>query len=73
MSSSFGREKSRDSVPKAETLCALARPHLTNPAWTLEAAARQGYLPQWWPEQYLSGKSQLERNVQRAQASESRV
>ena len=24
-------------------LCALARPHLTNPAWTLEAAARQGY------------------------------
>jgi anthraniloyl-CoA monooxygenase len=53
-------------------LCALARPHLTNPAWTLEAAARQGYTPQWWPEPYLSGKSQLERNVQRATASESR-
>jgi anthraniloyl-CoA monooxygenase len=47
-------------------LCALARPHLTNPAWTLEAAARQGYEPQWWPNQYLSGKSQLERNLQRA-------
>jgi anthraniloyl-CoA monooxygenase len=46
-------------------LCALARPHLTNPAWTLEAAARQGYAPQWWPNQYLSGKSQLERNLQR--------
>ena len=24
-------------------LCALARPHLADPAWTLEAAARQGY------------------------------
>ena len=47
-------------------LCALARPHLTNPAWTLEAAARQGYQAQWWPQQYLSGKTQLERNLQRA-------
>ncbi len=47
-------------------LCAIARPHLANPAWTLEAAARQGYRPQWWPKQYLSGKSQLERNLQRA-------
>ena len=47
-------------------LCALARPHLANPAWTLEAAARQGYLAQWWPQQYLSGKQQLERNFERA-------
>jgi len=47
-------------------LCAIARPHLANPAWTLEAAARQGYECQWWPSQYLSGKSQLERNLQRA-------
>jgi anthraniloyl-CoA monooxygenase len=47
-------------------LCAIARPHLANPAWTLEAAARQGYRPQWWPKQYLSGKSQLERSLQRA-------
>jgi anthraniloyl-CoA monooxygenase len=54
-------------------LCALARPHLSNPAWTLEAAARQGYQPQWWPEPYLSGKAQLERNLQRAQAAEARV
>jgi anthraniloyl-CoA monooxygenase len=46
-------------------LCALARPHLTNPAWTLEAAARQGYEPQWWPKPYLSGKGQLERNLAR--------
>ena len=47
-------------------LCALARPHLANPSWTLEAAARQGYTEQWWPEPYLSGKTQLERNQQRA-------
>jgi anthraniloyl-CoA monooxygenase len=47
-------------------LCAIARPHLANPAWTLEAAASQGYRPQWWPKQYLSGKSQLERNIERA-------
>ena len=47
-------------------LCAIARPHLANPAWTLEAAAKQGYEQQWWPKQYLSGKSQLERNLQRA-------
>jgi anthraniloyl-CoA monooxygenase len=47
-------------------LCALARPHLANPAWTLEAAARLGYGGQWWPNQYLSGRQQLERNLQRA-------
>ncbi|HEU5443506.1 MAG TPA: FAD-dependent monooxygenase, partial [Steroidobacteraceae bacterium] len=46
-------------------LCALARPHLANPAWTLEAAARLGYAGQWWPKQYLSGRQQLERNLQR--------
>jgi anthraniloyl-CoA monooxygenase len=47
-------------------LCAIARPHLANPAWTLEAAARLGFEAQWWPRQYLSGKGQLERNLQRA-------
>jgi anthraniloyl-CoA monooxygenase len=47
-------------------LCAIARPHLANPAWTLEAAASQGYGPQWWPRQYLSGKGQLERNFERS-------
>ena len=50
-------------------LCALARPHLANPAWTLDAAAKQGFTAQWWPEPYLSGKSQLERNWQRAAQS----
>ncbi len=47
-------------------LCAIARPHLANAAWTLDAAARQGFQPQWWPKQYLTGKTQLERNLQRA-------
>jgi anthraniloyl-CoA monooxygenase len=47
-------------------LCAVARPHLANPAWTLAAAAAQGFEAQWWPKQYLSGKSQLERNLERA-------
>jgi anthraniloyl-CoA monooxygenase len=47
-------------------LCALARPHLADPSWTLHAAAEQQYDAQWWPPQYLSGKSQLERNMQRA-------
>jgi anthraniloyl-CoA monooxygenase len=46
-------------------LCALARPHLADPAWTLHAAAEQGYGAQWWPPQYLTGKQQLERLMQR--------
>ncbi len=54
-------------------LCAIARPHLANPAWTLEAAASQGYSSQWWPRQYLSGKSQLERNIERATPPESKI
>lgn len=47
-------------------LCALARPHLADPAWTLHAAAAQGYNSVAWPKQYLGGKIQLERNLERA-------
>jgi anthraniloyl-CoA monooxygenase len=47
-------------------LCALARPHLANPAWTLSAAAELRFDEQGWPEPYLSGKAQLERNLLRA-------
>jgi anthraniloyl-CoA monooxygenase len=38
-------------------LCALARPHLYDPSWTLHAAADQGYAGEGarWPDQYLSG------------------
>jgi len=47
-------------------LCALARPHLADPYWTLHAAAQLGYGEVAWPMQYLSGKAQLERNLARA-------
>jgi anthraniloyl-CoA monooxygenase len=47
-------------------LCALARPHLADPAWTLHAAAEQGYKEMPWPKQYQGGKVQLERNLERA-------
>ena len=47
-------------------LCALARPHLVDPNWTLHAAAQLGYTDQYWPRQYLTGKQQLERALQRA-------
>jgi len=47
-------------------LCALARPHLADPYWTLHAAAQQGYHEMPWPPQYLAGKAQLERNLARA-------
>lgn len=43
-------------------LCAVGRPHLANPAWTLTEAARIGYKSVAWPKQYLAGKHQLERN-----------
>jgi anthraniloyl-CoA monooxygenase len=48
-------------------LCAIARPHLADPSWTLHEAARQGYKDVKWPDQYLAGKEQLERNIARAQ------
>jgi anthraniloyl-CoA monooxygenase len=43
-------------------LCAVGRPHLANPAWTLAQAASIGYKAIAWPRQYLAGKHQLERN-----------
>jgi anthraniloyl-CoA monooxygenase len=49
-------------------LCALARPHLTDPHFTLHAAARLGYGEQPWPNPYLSGKQQLERLLARGAA-----
>ena len=49
-------------------LCALGRPHLADPYWTLHAAAALGYRAVPWPKQYLSGRDQLYRNVERAAA-----
>ncbi|MBK7312604.1 bifunctional salicylyl-CoA 5-hydroxylase/oxidoreductase [Candidatus Aalborgicola defluviihabitans] len=49
-------------------LCAVARPHLANPAWTLTEAAKIGYTPQAWPKQYRAGKQQMEAIFQREKA-----
>ena len=51
-------------------LCALARPHLTDPHFTLRAAADYGYEPQVWPNQYLSAKSQIQRLAERERERE---
>jgi anthraniloyl-CoA monooxygenase len=50
-------------------LCALARPHLVDPFWTLHAAAELGYTAQHWPRQYLTGRRQLERSLERKASS----
>jgi anthraniloyl-CoA monooxygenase len=51
-------------------LCAVARPHLANPAWTLTEAARIGYTMITWPPQYRSGKAQLESIFARERAAQ---
>ena len=50
-------------------LCAIARPHLANPAWTLTEAAHIGYTPVAWPQPYRSAKAQLEAGFQRERAA----
>ncbi len=54
-------------------LCAVARPHLANPAWTLTEAAKIGYVPMPWPKQYLSGKQQMESLFQREKAAQAQA
>jgi anthraniloyl-CoA monooxygenase len=44
-------------------LCALARPHLADPAWTLHEAARLQSRHVDWPLPYLSGRDQLYREL----------
>ena len=46
-------------------LCAVARPHLADPAWTLHEAAKLGIKSIAWPKQYLSSKVQYETNLER--------
>ena len=43
-------------------LCLMARPHLVDPYWTLNAAIDQGYEEIEWPRQYLSGKTARRRD-----------
>jgi anthraniloyl-CoA monooxygenase len=49
-------------------LVALARPHLTNPYFTLQASAWYQHMGQHWPVQYLAGRDQAFRNAPRERA-----
>ena len=49
-------------------LVALARPHLTDPHFTLGAAAHYGFEQQYWPDQYLAGKAQSKRLAEQENA-----
>ena len=49
-------------------LCAIARPHLANPAWTLTEAAKIGFTDVAWPKQYRTAKQQMENNFAREKA-----
>jgi len=54
-------------------LCCLARPHLSDPYWTLHAAAQLGYRGETWPLPYLPGRDQLHRVASRAEVSAVKV
>jgi len=47
-------------------LCALGRPHLIDPHWTLRGAAELGFERLEVPRQYRGGFIQLSRNLARA-------
>ncbi|HXU44405.1 MAG TPA: bifunctional salicylyl-CoA 5-hydroxylase/oxidoreductase, partial [Thermoanaerobaculia bacterium] len=49
-------------------LVALARPHLWNPTFANQAAAWYGARTGTWPPQYLSGRDQAFRELQKARA-----
>ena len=51
-------------------LVALARPHLANPYFTLQASAWYQHLGQSWPQQYLPGRDQAVRNAARERAEQ---
>ncbi|WP_296796416.1 bifunctional salicylyl-CoA 5-hydroxylase/oxidoreductase [Variovorax sp.] len=48
-------------------LCAIARPHLADPAWTLHEAAKLQSRAVDWPKQYLSGRDQMYREIAKQQ------
>jgi anthraniloyl-CoA monooxygenase len=50
-------------------LCAIARPHLADPAWAQHEAARIGLTDIAWPKQYQAAKQQYEANLARAAAA----
>jgi anthraniloyl-CoA monooxygenase len=50
-------------------LCAIARAHLADPAWTIHEAAKIGANIVPWPKQYASARAQYEANLARAASS----
>jgi anthraniloyl-CoA monooxygenase len=46
-------------------LVAIGRPHLSDPNWTLHAAAQLGHTAMPWPRQYHLGGVQLQREIER--------
>ncbi len=51
-------------------LCAIARPHLADPAWTLHEAAKLQSHHVSWPLPYLSGRDQLYREISKQKEAE---
>ena len=51
----------------------LARPHLSNPFFTLQSAAHYNWDDQYWPEQYLRGKDQAFREALKDNARQSEL
>jgi anthraniloyl-CoA monooxygenase len=51
-------------------LCAVARPHLANPAWTLTEAAKIGFNELAWPTPYQAGKPQMESGFAREKSQQ---
>ena len=57
---------------RADLVC-LARPHLSDPYWTLHAAAALGEHNVKWPDPYLPGRDQIYRLAERLETMEVRV
>jgi anthraniloyl-CoA monooxygenase len=57
---------------RADLVC-LARPHLTDPYWTLHAAAELRYADVNWPKPYWPGRDQLVRLKSRGETQIGKV
>lgn len=57
---------------RADLVC-LARPHLSDPYWTLRAGAEIGDRAEKWPDPYLAGRDQFWRLADRAEPLQERV
>jgi len=57
---------------RADLVC-LARPHLTDPYWTLHAAAELGDRQEAWPEPYWPGRDQLWRLTERRETTAMKI